>query len=390
MRFKKTRYLIPLLILTIIITFCSFSCSTPSPSDQTIEEPAQKIINENSIKEPEEEVEEEVAVEEPVVEEVLDEEEAVSTGEKEEEEEVEEEKEAPIITLEIYEGPTLSNDICYYRVKAIVTGNPGPDIDFSKDDSKGAWGDKKTQVNLSDPGETYTLTATAINSEGSDTDSIELSWGCELPELEKDSNVGTSDSSGIYSKQEIEYFFEIAFGAEYGSSGSVLHKWASDIRIRVNGTPTNADLDTLNQIVAELNTLVSSISFSIVTDNPNVDIYFTNVSQFPSIEPNYISGNMGFAWIWWDAAGDIFKGRILIALDGVNQQVRSHLIREELTQSAGLMKDSWRYQESVFYQGWTGTTAYAQIDRALIKLLYDPRLRSGMTQDQVKDALDIN
>jgi hypothetical protein len=390
MRFKKTRYLIPLLILTIIITFCSFSCSTPSPSDQTIEEPAQKNINENSIKEPEEKVEEEVAVEEPVVEEVLDEEEAVSTGEKEEEEEVEEEKEAPTITLEIYEGPTLSNDICYYRVKAIVTGNPGPDIDFSKDDSKGAWGDKKTQVNLSDPGETYTLTATAINSEGSDTDSIELSWGCELPELEKDSNVGISDSSGIYSKQEIEYFFEIAFGAEYGYSGSVLHKWASDIRIRVNGTPTNADLDTLNQIVAELNTLVSSISFSIVTDNPNVDIYFTNVSQFPSIEPNYISGNMGFAWIWWDAAGDIFKGRILIALDGVNQQVRSHLIREELTQSAGLMKDSWRYQESVFYQGWTGTTAYAQIDRALIKLLYDPRLRSGMTQDQVKDALDIN
>jgi hypothetical protein len=390
MRFKKTRYLIPLLILTIIITFCSFSCSTPSPSDQTVEEPAQKNINENSIKEPEEKVEEEVAVEEPVVEEVLDEEEAVSTGEKEEEEEEEEEKEAPTITLEIYEGPTLSNDICYYRVKAIVTGNPGPDIDFSKDDSKGAWGDKKTQVNLSDPGETYTLTATAINSEGSDTDSIELSWGCELPELEKDSNVGISDSSGIYSKQEIEYFFEIAFGAEYGYSGSVLHKWASDIRIRVNGTPTNADLDTLNQIVAELNTLVSSISFSIVTDNPNVDIYFTNVSQFPSIEPNYISGNMGFAWIWWDAAGDIFKGRILIALDGVNQQVRSHLIREELTQSAGLMKDSWRYQESVFYQGWTGTTAYAQIDRALIKLLYDPRLRSGMTQDQVKDALDIN
>ena len=390
MKFKKTRYLIPLLILTIIITFCFFSCRTPSPGDQTIEEPAQKTINENSIKEPEEEVEEEVAAEEPVVEEVLDEEEAVSTGEKEEEEEVEEEKEAPTITLEIYEGPTLSNDICYYRVKAIVTGNPGPDIDFSKDDSKGAWGDKKTQVNLSDPGETYTLTATAINSEGSDTDSIELSWGCELPELEKDSNVGTSDSSGIYSKQEIEYFFEIAFGAEYGSSGSVLHKWASDIRIRVNGTPTNADLDTLNQIVAELNTLVSSISFSIVTDNPNVDIYFTNVSQFPSIEPNYISGNVGFAWIWWDAAGDIFKGRILIALDGVNQQVRSHLIREELTQSAGLMKDSWRYQESVFYQGWTGTTAYAQIDRALIKLLYDPRLRSGMTQDQVKDALDIN
>jgi hypothetical protein len=54
------------------------------------------------------------------------------------------------------------------------------------------------------------------------------------------------------------------------------------------------------------------------------------------------------------------------------------------------MNDSWRYQESIFYQGWTGTTEYSQIDRTIIGLLYDPRLRSGMTQDQVKDALDIN
>ena len=365
--------LVLVMSVSLIMVFSSGGCG-----------PAVSPVEESVIEEP---VVEEVTV--SVEEEVLDEEEAVFTGEKEEEAVVEE-KEAPTIELEIYEGPTPADGICYYRVKAVVTGKPGPDVDFSKDDSNGAWGTKKAQVNLNNPDETYTLTATATNSEGSDTDSIELSWGCELPELEIDANVGTSDSSGIYSKQEIEYFFEIAFGAEYGYSVSVLHKWASDIRIRVNGTPTNADLDTLNQIVAELNTLVSSISFSIVTDNPNVDIYFTNVSQFLSIEPNYISGNMGFFMTWWDAAGDIFKGRILIALDRVNQQERSHLIREELTQSTGLMKDSWRYQESVFYQGWTGTTAYAQIDRALIKLLYDPRLRSGMTQDQVKDALDIN
>ena len=381
---KKFRFFIFFLVLILLLNLTP-ACAKTEPVIEETAEAGEAVSLEEVVT---------VSVEEEVLEEEEAEEEEEEAPADEEEEEAEEEKEAPTITLEIYEGPTYSPDdgVCYYRIKATVTGNPSPDVDFSKDDSNGAWGDKKTQVNLSDPGETYTLTATATNSEGSDTDSIELSWGCELPELELeiDSNVGTSDSSGIYSKQEIEYFFEIAFGTEYGSSGSVLRKWASDLRIRVNGTPTNADLDTLNQIVAELNTLVSNISFSIVTDNPNVDIYFTNISQFPSIEPNYISGNMGFFCIWWDAAGDIFKGRILIALDGVNQQERSHLIREELTQSTGLMNDSWRYQESVFYQGWTGTTVYTQIDRALINLLYDPRLRSGMTQDQVKDALDIN
>ena len=68
MKAKITHYLIPLLILTIIITFCSFSCSPPSPADQTIKEPAQKTIDENSIKESEEEPAEEVIVDEPVVE----------------------------------------------------------------------------------------------------------------------------------------------------------------------------------------------------------------------------------------------------------------------------------------------------------------------------------
>lgn len=48
---------------------------------------------------------------------------------------------------------------------------------FSKDDSGGAWGTKKAQVNIH-KGETYTLTATAKNSEGEDTASLTLKWGC--------------------------------------------------------------------------------------------------------------------------------------------------------------------------------------------------------------------
>ncbi|MCK5566645.1 MAG: PKD domain-containing protein, partial [Actinomycetia bacterium] len=99
----------------------------------------------------------------------------------EEEENIE--KEAPTITIEVYEGPiySSSDNVCYYRIKAIVTGSPSPAVVFSKDDSGGAWGSKKVQVNLSDPTETYTLTATATNSEASATDSIALSWGCPIP-----------------------------------------------------------------------------------------------------------------------------------------------------------------------------------------------------------------
>ena len=93
-----------------------------------------------------------------------------------------ESKEAPTITLEIYEGPVPFEGVCYYRVQANVTGIPTPTVTFSKDDSGGSWGTRKAQVNLNDPGDTYTLTATATNSEGSVTDSIDLSWGCDVEE----------------------------------------------------------------------------------------------------------------------------------------------------------------------------------------------------------------
>jgi len=117
----------------------------------------------------------EVAEEEEEEEEASGEEEATPEEEEEEEETT---AVAPTISLEIYEGPTPADGICFYRVKASVTGTPGPTVTWSKDDSHGAWGTKKAQVNLYSPTETYNLTATAKNSAGEDTDSISLSWGC--------------------------------------------------------------------------------------------------------------------------------------------------------------------------------------------------------------------
>jgi hypothetical protein len=50
---------------------------------------------------------------------------------------------------------------------------------------------------------------------------------------------------------------------------------------------------------------------------------------------------------------------------------QKHLLREELTQSLGLFNDSYKYDNSIFYQGWTTTTEYAPIDRELIDMLYN-------------------
>ena len=113
-------------------------------------------------------------------------------------------KEAPTIKLEIYEGPTYSpaDNVCYYRIKANVTGSPVPTIAFSKDDSDRTLGTSRCQVNLYDVAETYTLNAKATNSEGYDIDSLTLTWGCELenqnPVISEITVMGTKYISRTY------------------------------------------------------------------------------------------------------------------------------------------------------------------------------------------------
>ena len=126
-----------------------------------------------------------------------------------EESDGDDEKTKPTIKLEIYEGPTPApGNVCYYRVEAIVTGNPEPEVKFSKDDSNEAWGSKKAQVNLIE-GEIFILEATATNSEGADEKSISLSWvyneeGVAVAVLEP------SDGDGLVMGEELVVEFNRA------------------------------------------------------------------------------------------------------------------------------------------------------------------------------------
>jgi hypothetical protein len=36
---------------------------------------------------------------------------------------------------------------------------------------------------------------------------------------------------------------------------------------------------------------------------------------------------------------------------------------KELTQSLGLLNDSWKYPKSIFYQGWTTTTSFSKMGK---------------------------
>ena len=75
-----------------------------------------------------------------------------------------------------------------------------------------------------------------------------------------------------------------------------VHKWTNDITIKVHGNPTSADINTLEQVVSELNDLVSEITLRIVKRDASVEIHFAPEYKFRSIEPDYRPKNMGFFW----------------------------------------------------------------------------------------------
>ena len=185
----------------------------------------------------------------------------------------------------------------------------------------------------------------------------------------------------------LEYLSEVSFGVEFGSSDPVLRRWQDDLKIRLHGNPTAEDISTLQDVTRELSVLLPETSLEIVNDAGNVDLYFLPESQFQAVEPRYIPLNLGFFRVWWDRNGVIYRGRILVASEGVTQAERRHLIREEVTQTLGLFRDSWRYPDSVFYQGWTTTAEYSPLDREVIKLHYSPEYSPGMTRTQVLGAL---
>ena len=141
-------------------------------------------------------------------------------------------------------------------------------------------------------------------------------------------------------------------------------------------------------MVTELNDLLLGIGIGLnLTDEAaNLDLYFSPESAFLAIEPSYVPVNLGFFRVWFDENGAIHRGRVLIASEGTTQTERSHLIREEITQSLGIFKDSWQYPDSIFYEGWSTTSEFGPLDVPAIRSLYSSLLVPGMTRNQVQSV----
>lgn len=182
-------------------------------------------------------------------------------------------------------------------------------------------------------------------------------------------------SSQGYSNETKEYFKEICYGSEFGNQDRKPVRWESDMKIFVSGQKSDHLMEELKSIVSELNAIIDPIQISIVNNksDANYVIYFCSASEYASAVPDakpYVDGNFGLFVV--NAGSKIYSGSMYVDIYRCGDVLtEKHILREELTQSLGLMKDSYSYENSIFYQGWTMTTSYAPIDIELIKILYN-------------------
>jgi len=191
----------------------------------------------------------------------------------------------PTIRLKIYEGPlySASDDTCYYKVKAVVTGKPAPTIKFSKDDSEGLLGSGQAQINLKRNMKTYTLTATASNSQGIVMDSITLNWGCNSnPAI---SEVKLSSDTVYVHKQ-----YELTVKASDTDGDKLTYKWtvssgtltADNLETVKWNTPSKSDNYEVKVVVQDGRGGSSSKSISVYVGNVEV----TETTQPPQTSPS--------------------------------------------------------------------------------------------------------
>jgi hypothetical protein len=195
-------------------------------------------------------------------------------------------------------------------------------------------------------------------------------------------------------KEIVTYFESIALGFEFGNASWVTRKWQKPMRIFVGGEPSPEMITELGNITSEINSLASDGFYTeVVTDSlqSNFYIFLGSAQGFTNIYPGaneHVQDNWGVFSIFFNGSDYIYKGNMFVDIYRPQSlEAKKHLLREELTQSLGLGRDSEKYEESIFQQNWTTVTQYSEIDRELIRILYHPDMSVGLNSRKIKEVV---
>lgn len=190
-------------------------------------------------------------------------------------------------------------------------------------------------------------------------------------------------AAGYTAEQIINYFCDVALGAEYGDASENVIKWVEPFTYYIEGESTDADLAQINALIEAINRVPGfpGMSETGSAESADLTIHFVDADGIIAATGNSYNGYVN---IWWSDYC-IENGDIYYRTD-ITQELRNAVIVEELCQSLGLLTDTYDHPESIFYQYHTDTAWPTTLDWAVISLLYRSEITPGMDEEAVREA----
>lgn len=194
-------------------------------------------------------------------------------------------------------------------------------------------------------------------------------------------------------------FLDLTFRLENGEALPVFTRFEGPVTLRMAGTPSEVNQRDLSELLARLRreagVQVSQISGEA---QANITVEFLPYRTIRRAVPTAVCIVVPGVSSWqeyqrqrpaertsWTALNQRDRVAIFIPQNQAPQDVRDCL-HEELAQALGPLNDLWRLNDSVFNDD-NFHVVLTRFDMLMLRLTYDPLLRSGMTRDQVAARL---
>ena len=235
------------------------------------------------------------------------------------------------------------------------------------------------------------LTLGALGETGSPT----AAWA-EIPAIAQRQRV----EKKVFTDSEItDGFFKTAFGAEYHLAGRVdrIRKYDGPVRVFADGSRADRKAQ-LAKIVADIAARIKHLDIAMTASNEEANVLVKlvrdrdlnrTIATFygsarareirSSLDPQCLSGfrkNEKF---------EIERSDVILTVDN-GDFVFFDCAYEELLQSLGPINDTSSVPWTMFNDN-VSMGYFDVYDQYLLNLLYDPRIKAGMTVQEVRDAL---
>jgi hypothetical protein len=221
--------------------------------------------------------------------------------------------------------------------------------------------------------------------------------GKDIPEI---TERRAAERKTFTDEEIIDGFFRVVFGAEFHVAGGVdrIRKYETPIRVYADNRAKPDRRAQLAAVVADIRSKVQHLDIAMVDRRKDANVVVTlirdrdiekTIRQFygreqgdrimKSLEPQCLSGFKK------DELFRILHSDIIIAVDAGNF-IFYDCVYEEVLQSLGPINDDDKLPWTMFNDD-VQMGFFDIYDQYLLNLLYDPRIRAGMSKAQVKELL---